>query len=74
MRTPRSLYPCAASPGAPDALVLARELLPKGVVMAPGRIFCVDSAQPSPWSRCNVGALAEDRVQAALLATLGRAA
>jgi len=70
VRTPHSLYLWAALPQAPDSLVLARELLPLGVVMAPGRIFCVDSARPSPWSRFNVGALAQDPVRAALLDTL----
>lgn len=72
VRTPHSLYLWAALPGEPDSLALARELLPQGVVLAPGRIFCVDSAKPSPWSRFNVGALAEPKVRAALLETLGR--
>ena len=70
VRTPHSLYLWAALPGVPDSLVLARELLPRGVVLAPGRIFCVDAGSPSPWSRFNVGALAEPKAQSALLTSL----
>jgi len=72
VRTLHSLYLWAALPGEPDSLALARELLPQGVVLAPGRIFCVDSAKPSPWLRFNVGALAEPKVRTALLETLRR--
>lgn len=70
VRTPHSLYLWAALPGVPDSLVLARELLPRGVMLAPGRIFCVDSASASPWSRFNVGALADPKAQSVLLETL----
>jgi DNA-binding transcriptional MocR family regulator len=65
-RTPHSLYLWARMPGVDDSLDLARELMPRGIIMAPGRIFCVDSASASPWSRFNVGALADLRVQQAL--------
>lgn len=71
-RTPHSLYLWAALPGVSDSLALARELLPHGVMLAPGRIFCVDSASPSPWARFNVGALADPQVQAALVDSLRR--
>ena len=66
VRTPHSLYLWAALPGVQDSLELARHLLPKGIVLAPGRIFCVDTVRPSPWCRFNVGALADERVRIAL--------
>jgi DNA-binding transcriptional MocR family regulator len=56
-RTPHSLYLWARMPGVDDSLDLARDLMPRGIIMAPGRIFCVDSASASPWSRFNVVAL-----------------
>jgi hypothetical protein len=40
------------------------------VMLAPGRIFCVDSASASPWSRFNVGALADPKAHSVLLETL----
>jgi DNA-binding transcriptional MocR family regulator len=46
-RTPQSLYVWAALPGVADSLVLAKELLPRKIVMAPGRIFSTDSTQVS---------------------------
>ncbi len=70
VRPAQTLYLWAALPNAPDSLALARELLPRGVMLAPGRIFCVDSTSPSPWSRFNVGALANEKVRAALRETL----
>lgn len=70
VRPPHSLYLWAALPGVADSLVLARELQPRGVMLAPGRIFCVDSASPSPWARFNVGALAQQPVRAALLESM----
>lgn len=72
VRTPHSLYLWASLPGVDDALALARELQPRGILMAPGRIFSVDSASVSPWSRFNVGALADPRVQKVLKPTLRR--
>ena len=71
VRTPHSLYLWAALPGVEDSLTLARELQPRGLMLAPGRIFCVDAASPSPWSRFNVGALAQGKVRSALLEALG---
>lgn len=65
-RTPQSLYVWAALPGVADSLAFAKELLPRKVVMAPGRIFSVDSTQTSRWSRFNVGAMADPRFAKAL--------
>ncbi len=73
-RTPHSLYLWAALPGVTDSLALAREMRPRGILMAPGRIFCIDSASPSPWMRFNVGALSDPAVQLALRSTLTRLA
>lgn len=67
---PQSLYLWASLPGVPDSLELAKALLPQKIVMAPGRIFCVDSAAVSPWSRFNVGAVADPRFASTLRITL----
>ena len=40
--------------------------------MAPGRIFSVDSARVSRWSRFNVGAMADPRFAKALRTALRR--
>ena len=69
-RTPQSLYLWASLPGVDDSLQLTQELLPQKVVLAPGRIFCLDSAAVSPWSRFNVGAVADPRFAKALKAAL----
>jgi len=69
-RTPQSLYVWAALPGVADSLAFAKELLPRKIVMAPGRIFSVDSTQVSRWSRFNVGAMADPRFAKALRSTL----
>lgn len=71
-RTPQSLYVWAALPGVADSMAFAKELLPRKVVMAPGRIFSADSTQPSRWSRFNVGAMADPRFAKALRAALRR--
>jgi DNA-binding transcriptional MocR family regulator len=71
-RTPQSLYVWAALPGVADSLAFAKELLPRKIVMAPGRIFSVDSTQVSRWSRFNVGAMADPRFAKALRTTLRR--
>ncbi|TWD90497.1 GntR family transcriptional regulator [Variovorax beijingensis] len=71
-RTPQSLYVWAALPGVADSLVLAKELLPRKIVMAPGRIFSTDSTQVSRWSRFNVGATADPRFAKALRTALRR--
>jgi DNA-binding transcriptional MocR family regulator len=65
-KTPQSLYLWAAFPGIDDSLSLAEDLLTQKIVMAPGRIFGVDSSQVSRWSRFNVGAVLDPRLQSAL--------
>jgi DNA-binding transcriptional MocR family regulator len=70
-RTPQSLYLWAAFPGIDDTLTLAQDLLRQKVMMAPGRIFNVDSARVSRWSRFNVGAVLDARFERAL-AEMGR--
>ena len=67
-----TLYLWAALPGVANSLTLAQALLPQKIVMAPGRIFSVDSSTISPWSRFNVGAVADPRFAKALRATLRR--
>jgi len=71
-KPPQSLYVWAAFDGIPDSLALAEAMLPQKVVLAPGRIFCVDSSQTSRWSRYNVGAVADPRFAKALRSTLRR--
>lgn len=71
-RNAQTLYLWATLPGVADSLALAEALLPQKIVMAPGRIFSVDSSQASPWSRFNVGAVADPRFAKALRATLKR--
>ncbi|MET0961382.1 MAG: PLP-dependent aminotransferase family protein [Noviherbaspirillum sp.] len=68
-RTPQSLYLWAAFPGIDDSLTLAQDLLAQKVVMAPGRIFGVDSSKVSRWSRFNVGAVLDPRLERALAET-----
>lgn len=62
----QSLYLWAAFPSIDDSLRLAEELLQQKIVMAPGRIFAVDSAKISRWSRFNVGAVLDRRLGDAL--------
>lgn len=71
-RPEQSLYLWAALPGVPDSLALAEQLLREKVMIAPGRVFCVDADAPSPWSRYNVGALQDARFEPALRAVLDR--
>lgn len=65
-RTEESLYLWGALPGVTDALPVAEEMLAKKVMMAPGRVFCVDSEATSRWSRFNVGAVLDPRFEAAV--------
>lgn len=67
-----SLYIWTSLPGVTDSLVLAKELLPKKVVLAPGRIFAVDASAVSPWSRYNVGVVDQPRFATELRAALRR--
>lgn len=71
-KTPQSLYLWAALPGVPDSLKLAQDLLPKKVILAPGRIFNVDSSLVSRWSRFNVGGVGDPRFMKSLKAVLHR--
>ena len=64
-RSEQSLYLWAAFPGARDSVQLAERLLPHKVTMAPGRVFSLDAAH-SRWSRCNVGAMLDPRLDAAM--------
>lgn len=70
-RSASSLYLWAALPGVDDSLELAQRLIPKKVVLAPGRVFCVDAAAPSLWARYNVGAVVDPRFTPAIRAALG---
>ncbi len=69
-RNPQTLYAWIAFPGVPDSITLAEALLPQKIVMAPGRIFNVDPAPVSKWSRINVAAVADPRFAKALRTTL----
>jgi DNA-binding transcriptional MocR family regulator len=69
-RNDQSLYLWASLPNIPDSLAFAQALLPQKIVMAPGRIFTLDSTEVSPWSRYNVGAVADPRFAKALLPVL----
>lgn len=71
-RTQQSLYLWAALPGVPDTLAFAREMLSQKIVMAPGRVFSVDSQATCRWARFNVGAVADPRFAKALRAALKR--
>lgn len=65
-RLPQSLYLWATLPGVTDAVDLAQRLIPRKVVLAPGRIFSVNDKVVSPWSRYNVGALIDGRFERAI--------
>lgn len=69
-RTPQSLYLWAALPGVQNSLEFAQSLLPQKIVLAPGRIFCVDSSPPCRWSRFNVGVVGDPRFAKALRTAL----
>ncbi len=72
-RASHSLYLWASLPGVPDSLKLAADLLPQKIVLAPGRVFCVDSRALSPRSRFNAGAVCDPRFLPALEAVVRRA-
>lgn len=73
-RNPQSLYQWVALPGVQDSLAFAQQMLPRKIVMAPGRIFSVDFAATSRWSRFNVGAVTDPRFAKALHKALVQAA
>ncbi len=62
----QSMYLWATLPGVADSQELTRELLRQKILLAPGRLFSVDSDSVSPWSRFNVGAVADPQVGPAL--------
>lgn len=73
VRSPSSLYLWAALPGIENSLEFAKALLPEKIVIAPGRVFRVDSGATSAHARYNVGAMADPRFARALKAILRRA-
>jgi DNA-binding transcriptional MocR family regulator len=70
VRPASSLYIWAALPGVADSLEFAKELLASKIVLAPGRVFRVDSTVVSPWARYNVGAVGDPRFSKALRSAL----
>jgi len=59
----QTLYLWIKLPGVKDSIDFARKLrADKGVVMAPGSIFCLDRMQGIPWFRVNVGHMSDPRV------------
>ena len=70
VRPSSSLYIWAALPGVADSLEFAKELLASKIVLAPGRVFRVDSTAVSPWARYNVGAVCDPRFGKALRSAL----
>jgi DNA-binding transcriptional MocR family regulator len=68
--THQSLYLWASLPGIPDTHKLAQDLQQKHIMIAPGRLFRVDSDPACEWSRFNTGALANPVVFEALKAAL----
>jgi len=71
-RPASSLYLWCAFPGIDDSLRLAAGLMPARVIMAPGRVFSVDTGAVSPWTRCNVGAVIEPKFESRVGDFLGR--
>lgn len=71
-RTEQSLYLWGALPGVHDSLALAESLLARKIMLAPGRVFCVDSEAISPWSRFNIGAVLDPRFESTVRAVLER--
>lgn len=65
-RPAQSLYLWAKMPGISDTTQLAESLLSQQVVMAPGRIFRLDSKAPSEWARYNAANVLEPRFSSAL--------
>jgi DNA-binding transcriptional MocR family regulator len=72
VRSDSSLYLWVALPGVDDSLAFAKTMLAEKIVIAPGRVFRVDSAEASPWARYNVGAVADPRFAKALKAIMKR--
>jgi DNA-binding transcriptional MocR family regulator len=66
----QSLYLWASFPGITDTHRLAQDLQKKQILIAPGRLFRVDSDPACEWSRFNTGALADPVVFNALQSAL----
>ncbi|EJN03576.1 PLP-dependent aminotransferase family protein [Herbaspirillum sp. YR522] len=62
----QSMYLWARFAAYPDAKLLAQGLMARNVVLAPGSIFCLDTEPQVPWSRFNVGLLADERFAQAM--------
>jgi DNA-binding transcriptional MocR family regulator len=71
-RTEQSLYLWASFPAVPDSFDLAEALLLQKIMMAPGRVFSLDSSVISPWSRLNAASVLDPRFATALQAELSR--
>ncbi|WP_075258879.1 aminotransferase-like domain-containing protein [Herbaspirillum camelliae] len=63
----QAMYLWARFPWFEDAKRLAQRLMQRQIVLAPGSIFHVDIEQPQPWSRFNVGLLADARFADAMM-------
>ena len=68
----QSMYLWARFPAFDDAKQLAQALMERRIVLAPGSIFHVDTEQVVPWSRFNVGLLADPRFATAMQEILAR--
>lgn len=68
--TGQSLYLWARFPGVDDTLALTERLLARNVMIAPGRVFRVDSAQRSEWTRLNTAAVLDPRFEQAVRSVL----
>jgi len=67
----QTLYLWCALPGKDDSIELARELMARKIMMAPGSIFSVDPQQQSPWCRYNVGFVSDPRFISAATTVVG---
>lgn len=54
-RNPQSLYIWASLPGIDDSAIFAERMIAQKIVMAPGRIFCVDANSKNKFFRFNAG-------------------
>lgn len=68
----QSMYLWARFPQFDDAKALAQGLMARNIVLAPGSIFRLDTEETVPWSRFNVGLLADPRFRRAMAELLGR--
>ncbi len=68
----QSLYLWAKLPNVEDTYTLAQDLQQHKILLAPGRLFRVNSEEACPWSRFNTGALSDPKVALALKMALER--